>query len=278
MAEKIVCVAGMHRSGTSAVARVVNILGCYLGNEKNLLPPAPDNPKGFWENRRLVDINVEVLRVLGRRSDDPRLPLPAHWWLAETLTDLRREAARAVAEEFGGTSFWGWKDPRNCLTLPFWRSVVGPFHVVFVVRHPLEVARSLWARGRYPESTGLYLWTCYNYQILKDLKGERFLVVAYPMLLRQAGTTVRRIAAFLGTQLTDPQLEEIASFLEPSLKHQTAGNRDWPQDFPRRPVLRAWRFFQWWHGRELPSFLARAVSLFLRKVALSGPHGHSPRQ
>ena len=55
-----IIVLGMHRSGTSALARVLNLLGVDLGT--NLLPAAEDNETGFWEHRDLVLVNEEVLR------------------------------------------------------------------------------------------------------------------------------------------------------------------------------------------------------------------------
>ncbi|MFY7850700.1 MAG: hypothetical protein ACOVQ6_02790, partial [Brevundimonas sp.] len=40
-------VAGMHRSGTSAVARLLSLAGGALPG--NIIQPGPDNPTGFWE-------------------------------------------------------------------------------------------------------------------------------------------------------------------------------------------------------------------------------------
>jgi hypothetical protein len=41
-----VCIAGMHCSGTSMVARLLNLCGLYLGPEGELLPSTPDSPGG----------------------------------------------------------------------------------------------------------------------------------------------------------------------------------------------------------------------------------------
>ena len=40
----VVCIAGMHRTGTSMVARMLNLCGVYLGKEKDLIPSEKDNP------------------------------------------------------------------------------------------------------------------------------------------------------------------------------------------------------------------------------------------
>ena len=69
-------VVGMHRSGTSALTRVINLHGAFLGRE--LLPPAPENESGFWENRAIFALHERWLAELGRSWYDSR-PLPPDW-------------------------------------------------------------------------------------------------------------------------------------------------------------------------------------------------------
>ena len=54
-----VLVLGMHRSGTSAVTRVLNLLGAELGDD--LMPAGSDNPGGFWEYRGVVELHERLL-------------------------------------------------------------------------------------------------------------------------------------------------------------------------------------------------------------------------
>ena len=59
------CIAGMHRSGTSMVARALHEAGLYLGEEPDLMRPGPDNPEGFWERTEVVAVNDALtVRVL----------------------------------------------------------------------------------------------------------------------------------------------------------------------------------------------------------------------
>jgi hypothetical protein len=52
-----------------------------------------------------------------------------------------------------------WKEPRTCLTLPFWRDVIRDSPVVvFVHREPLEVFLSLHCRDDLGKAHGLALW------------------------------------------------------------------------------------------------------------------------
>src|SRR5258708_12379235 len=69
-----VCITGMHRSGTSLIANLLGRCGLYLGEEDDLLPPSPDNTDGYWENRRFVSLNDEILLTLGSAWDSPSPP------------------------------------------------------------------------------------------------------------------------------------------------------------------------------------------------------------
>jgi hypothetical protein len=81
-----VIVAGMYRSGTSATARVVNLLGADI--TKELVPASiGNNDRGFWEPIRIVKIHDRLLDALGSSCDDP-LPLPERW-LKSAATFLR---------------------------------------------------------------------------------------------------------------------------------------------------------------------------------------------
>ncbi|MEY4950799.1 MAG: hypothetical protein RL698_3010, partial [Pseudomonadota bacterium] len=49
---RAIVVAGMHRSGTSAFARCVNLLGAGIG--ERLIPTNWGNERGFWEDEEVI--------------------------------------------------------------------------------------------------------------------------------------------------------------------------------------------------------------------------------
>ena len=53
---------GAHRSGTSSIVRLMNLMGVYVGDEKSTIGFNPENPKGFWERRDVIDLNDEIMR------------------------------------------------------------------------------------------------------------------------------------------------------------------------------------------------------------------------
>ena len=67
----------MHRSGTSAVTRVLNLLGCEL--PKTLFGANLGNPTGYWESREIISLNNDILASSGSASDD-WLPFDKAWY------------------------------------------------------------------------------------------------------------------------------------------------------------------------------------------------------
>ncbi len=197
--EQPVLIAGMHRSGTSALAGMMRSLGVWFGPDENLLPPAPDNPLGFFEHREIVALNVELLRTLGRTSDDPHLPFPPVWHTQSSLSQLIERACSILLRDLCGRPVWAWKDPRNCLTLSFWLHLVPNAKVILIYRDPLEVAASLQRRGRYTLEWGLYLWAAYHWSFVTSLRASVSpCVVSYHDLLHAPKETTWRVLQFIG--------------------------------------------------------------------------------
>ena len=86
----IICIAGMHRSGTSMVARLLHASGLFLGPEDELMDSMPDNPRGFWENQEFVAINDELLSMFWGAWDYPS-HFPPDWLDDEKIAGLRVE-------------------------------------------------------------------------------------------------------------------------------------------------------------------------------------------
>ncbi|HJP99138.1 MAG TPA: hypothetical protein VJ862_11295, partial [Rhodanobacteraceae bacterium] len=87
---KVILVLGMHRSGTSAVTRCLNLLGAEVGSK--LLPPAEDNRSGFWEHAEVVAVHEELLGDLDRVWHDGRA-LPEGWLLSAAARKARGKLA-----------------------------------------------------------------------------------------------------------------------------------------------------------------------------------------
>lgn len=211
-----VCIAGMARSGTSMVTRLLNLCGLWLGEEGDLLPPAPDNPDGFWENTRLIAVNEMILSAFGGAWDCPPA-FPADWVDDARLDDTRTLAAGALGG-FAGRASWGWKDPRNSLTFPFWERALPDVRVIVCVRNPLEVARSLRAWSYSPE-LGMTLWYQYNAALLRAVPPERRLVTHYDSFFEAPEASLRRVLDFVGLPTSDATVTGALAAIALRLRH-----------------------------------------------------------
>ncbi|MEZ5286328.1 MAG: sulfotransferase [Vicinamibacterales bacterium] len=196
-ASTVICVLGMHRSGTSTVTRVLDDLGVYLGPAHHLMKPRADNPVGFYEHQLLTDRNDEILWELRGSWFNPP-SMPEGWIEAPVLAPIRSRAVEVLAEDFGGRELVGWKDPRTCLTLPFWRPLLGSVRAVLVIRHPSDIARSLQAREGFSLEASTQLWFAYMSAALRHTADIPRLVVRYDDLLDDPDREVPRLARFVG--------------------------------------------------------------------------------
>lgn len=213
---------GMHRSGTSAVTRLISFLGLSTPEGQDLVPPSDKNPKGYWESMSLVALNARVLAAVGSDMSCP-LPLAAGWENDPRLDDMREPSLHGFRAAFPKTP-WVWKDPRNCLTFAFWRSLLGiPPAVVLVHRNPLEiVASSLRLRRDESKIYVLALWERYLRQALYDLEDVPVLITSYRELLAQPIAwceQTRHVLARTGLSVHEPRAEDVRSFVDHGLRH-----------------------------------------------------------
>jgi hypothetical protein len=191
-----VLLLGMHRSGTSVATRAVNLLGVPFGGGR-LIPPTPDNPGGHWESWELQDVNNLLLARLGGSWPGPPDLEPG--WESSTALDAIRAEARRVWEMVQDGETWLWKDPRTCITLPFWRSVAdirGP--AILIHRQPADVVASLGRRDGFSPTVSAGLWERYNRDALAGMSGWPVMVTPYTSLLRDTHRWLHQVREFLG--------------------------------------------------------------------------------
>lgn len=206
----IVFVLGMHRSGTSLISRVVNLLGYHLGADEHLMVPTQFNPNGYWENQLLTDLNDEILARLGGTWCEPPA-FPDGWEHSDELADLRCKASTIIETEFKGISSWSWKDPRNCLTLPFWQSLLPPLRCIIVIRNPIDVARSLEHRDGLSFRQAAFLWLLHVRGSLVNSAGYDRIILFYEDLMRNGASELERLCSFLqaGAAKSDPEIQRV---------------------------------------------------------------------
>ncbi|RKY58925.1 MAG: hypothetical protein DRP96_07780, partial [Candidatus Neomarinimicrobiota bacterium] len=113
----LLLVMGMHRSGTSLLTNIIYNAGYYVGEEEDLLPPSPFNPKGYFERRSIMEANDLILgSALGSWDSPPAFENIKKVCVDPLLHDLLQpylQHERSVL-----------KDPRFAFTLPVWEKAL----------------------------------------------------------------------------------------------------------------------------------------------------------
>ncbi|MCA6215290.1 sulfotransferase [Ideonella sp. B7] len=215
---------GMHRSGTSLLAGMLQALGVWLGPAEDLLGPQPDNPEGFFEHPALMGLDEAVLDRADSAWDDPAPDLARVQALA-TDPVLQAQARlwlrglwRSRPE---GAVLTAFKDPRLCYTAGFWQAQVPELQGLVVLRHPLAVARSLRARGGYSSLRhGLALWAAHH-RALAPWRGRAEVpVLLHSDLLAAPRATLAPVLAALGLQASEGQWAQALAQVRPGRVHQ----------------------------------------------------------
>jgi hypothetical protein len=212
-----VLIIGAHRSGTSATAGALELLGLEIGQrldshrEPKKLQQLHDaylrrmgaawyDPKPFLERiqtpaglRDCVEylrsnLNSHFARIFGYRNN------PKGWWLRSRL-------------KFGAQ--WGWKEPRTTLFAPAWLDIFPDARIVHVVRDALAAAESIRERELKFQAAGDP-----PTPNLADLNYCRELVEVY----LRAGEQLARLSNYRRLQFEELQanspamLEQLANF------------------------------------------------------------------
>jgi len=224
--KKLVVVLGMHRSGTSAVVKALSCLGVSLGD--NFMPAGSDNPKGFFEDKAVNQLNIEMLEVIGQ-----------HWFSLSLITDedisklvslgYVEKALDLVQQKMADVEVFGFKDPRVSKLLKFWKLVFTRINCdvryVFCLRHPLSVANSLRQRNKMPIQKGYLLWLSYNLAILTEAQDLSLIGLDYDQLMERPLEVVDYLAERLDLTVNLEVTHQFATqFLDKTLQHTKFDN------------------------------------------------------
>ncbi|MEO0437604.1 MAG: hypothetical protein AAF098_11920 [Pseudomonadota bacterium] len=219
-----VLILGMHRSGTSLIARACSESGISAGPEDQLLEAQADNPLGFYENQHLVSLNDDLLQqAAGTWYAPPNIgEIDSTSAANKTRTFVEQQIESSIGQV--ETAYF-LKDPRLCLTWEHWFSTLENPVLLAVYRSPIAVAKSLAARNAFPLLIGFDLWEFYNRRILAALKEYGGVLVSYDAL--QAGTqTLEEMLAQLAKLQVSCKPDLAAGLVSPTLMHHHSPSDD----------------------------------------------------
>lgn len=214
-------IIGMHRSGTSLVARLLNIAGLYLGDEDDFYPASESNVRGHWEHLAFLEGDEAFLESLGGTHLEPPM-LTGNWMSSPEANEFGKRIKSEVASIFEGQPVWGWKEPRTSLLVPLYRKIIPNLQFVVCLRNPLDVAESLHARNKISLKHGVALWHYYTQLALANTKPEERFIVEYGDFFENTEEALKRTLALAGLPIPAEGSETRAALIESidkGLKH-----------------------------------------------------------
>ena len=177
-------ILGMHRSGTSALTRVLNLMGPELPDD--VLTADKYNSKGYWESNAVVQLNDRILNHFDKSWKTPS-PMPQRWFGQAATQNFIAEAKELIRREFSLSTDFLIKDPRLSRTLPVWRAALSdietPMVCLIAIRHPEEVCRSLMLRNNMSREHAYGLWTRYMVEAESHTRNMNCAFISYHRLL-----------------------------------------------------------------------------------------------
>ncbi len=228
----IYVVLGMHKSGTTLVARLLHESGIPMGDFDERLDYGQGNR---FERHDVQEANRQLLHgyqlpPLGhllRRPFRPSRDAAGYPSNRDSQAYIRSRALRRRLErpdvvprlrpvvERGQRRYagdWGFKDPRTCLTFPAWERVLPECRLVVVHRSPAQVLSRSRAGRRHPLRAlrVLQAWCVYNEAILRVLERSRAprIVLRYEALM-ESDLALEQLSKFVGRPLQDARRERL---------------------------------------------------------------------
>ena len=250
-----IIISGMHRSGTSMVTRILHKLGLTVGEKLD------SNHESIFFQR----INIWMMSLLGSSWDSPKsfnsIDLEIKKNIMIQLEGLLN--SRTNSMYFGWSSIikkgsfsqiakpWGWKDPRNTFTSSIWKEVFPDLKTIYIVRHPIDTAESLFQRQIIEKSKDIqrdkkYLDLvkslisithtgynssmllnsykhCFNlielyYDQISNNSDENSLIIKFEDIISNPEIEIQNMLTYCGLTCTEKDLEDVIRDINPSKK------------------------------------------------------------
>ena len=259
--EPPVIIIGMSRSGTSMLTRMLDTLGLFCGSRltnnheavffRELNDWLLTQCSGGLENPGVIKYLLRDSEARGLFSEFISFTMGTHRAISylglSKFINIRTPARLDIP--------WGWKDPRNTYTLPFWLGLFPEAKVIHIYRHPMDIVNSLMTRrkrgllrlseknrswkslywyylaekfipskrvfvdlrGASPEE-GLKMWEEYMEEARSHVNslGERAIEIKYEDFLEHPVTVLGELLEFTGLKASPGQIEELTKDINKS--------------------------------------------------------------
>ncbi|MDY6882073.1 MAG: sulfotransferase [Thermodesulfobacteriota bacterium] len=239
-----IIVIGMHRSGTSLFARLLDRAGIFMGAKRSrhdeayfflrknqwlfkLAHAEWDNPKPVRHLLHCRDIREKAVRSLKKALESIEIRGYLGW---------RNLLAARSLENFNRP--WGWKDPRSSYTLPLWMDIFPKARVIHVIRNGPDVAGSLWVREQKRRGglnnplascrcrdldEAFSLWAEYVREcvsVIDTMPDTQAIQIRYEDFLAKPEREMRHVLGFLNIDLDDKALTDAVEDIRPEYSYR----------------------------------------------------------
>ena len=236
-----ILILGMHRSGTSALTRVLSIAGATL--PKNLIGKGKGNESGHWESSRIIEYNDNLLTEFDSCWHDWRT-LDLGRVSVKRRNQIKLEIANLISEEYNSSSLLILKDPRICRFASIYMEALNDAgidtRIVMTVRNPIEVIESLHARNMgqsqhlwtdppMTRAKASLLWLRHYLDAEYYSRDKIRAITSFDSLFASWQTMLKEVSTSLGIVWPKKETEisrQINQFLKPDLKHNTSTTED----------------------------------------------------
>lgn len=240
-------ITGMHRSGTSLVAKLFFEAGVNMGDPDTFYRTDQWNPDGYYEQADLRLANIRLLHgPWGRLS---YLKLPSDETILKRA-EKQKGGLAAMAHKYHDVLV---KDPRFCLTLRAWlRHSAFISRLLVCLREPIETARSLQRRNKITVGLGLKIWLVHFKRLLGILEQATSIPVHYVLYgnLMNPEKRLQELGAafdFFGYDFSPGELLERA---KRGIKNDRHHHQELGYDYSSE-VRAVWRELQERHHQQL---------------------------
>ncbi len=207
---KTVIVLGMHRSGTSMVSGILDILGVKMGDE--MIGSDWTNPLGHFEDVKIVELNKEILKQAGGRWDYPS----SHREIISLKEKFEDKICKLINERNNTSSLWGVKDPRMCLTIDLYLPFLKNPYFVVCHRNLESIAYSLNERNGMDLERSLKISRIYYSEIkrfFQENKNLKKIDLFYEDIIKNPKQGIEKIVEFLDIKTNEEQIKKATNFV-----------------------------------------------------------------
>ena len=195
---RAVLIAGYYRTGTSALSGALAEAGITILNNTEA---NEHNPRGFFEDTALIQLEMDVLSALGSIWSDVRF-LPEGWIERPDMSIYLERLTDILTKKFQSARLFAIKHPHICRLAPIYLRALESMGIASCAirthRDPYVIASSQKKKNALPRAHALLLWASYVVDAEWNTREIPRALVLYDSLVSDSVGTVHDALAELG--------------------------------------------------------------------------------